>query len=266
MESKKDLFFIAGPCLAESKEMLIEVAEELKAVSFDLDVEIIFKASYRKANRTSGDSFAGVGDLIALEWLAEIGEKYEMKLLTDIHSVEEAKIAAKYVDYLQIPAFLCRQTDLLIAAGETGKWVNIKKGQFISAETAVKAAKKVITTGNDKVMLTERGTFFGYNDLVVDFRSLKIMSESGIPVIYDATHSVQKPSISNESGGYPEMIPVLAKAAVAVGVNGIFFETHPDPKNAKSDKETQLPLILANKFVSDLITLNKLTKNLQVFD
>lgn len=266
MERKEDIFFIAGPCLAESKEMLTEVAEELKAVSFDFDVEIIFKASYRKANRTSWDSFSGVGDLIALEWLAEIGEKYEMKLLTDIHSVEEAKIAAKYVDYLQIPAFLCRQTDLLIAAGETGKWVNIKKGQFISAETAIKAAQKVVSTGNNQVMLTERGTFFGYNDLVVDFRSLKIIADSGFPIIYDATHSVQKPSITNESGGYPEMIPILAKAAVAVGVNGIFFETHPDPKNAKSDRETQLPLSLANKFVSDLITLNKMTKNLQVFD
>jgi 2-dehydro-3-deoxyphosphooctonate aldolase (KDO 8-P synthase) len=266
MKSKNDLFFIAGPCLAESKEMLTEVAEELKAISFDLDLEIIFKASYRKANRTSGNSFAGVGDLIALEWLADIGEKYDMRLLTDIHSVEEAKIAAQYVDYLQIPAFLCRQTDLLISAGETGKNVNIKKGQFISAETAIKAAQKVASTGNKNILLTERGTFFGYNDLVVDFRSLKIMADSGFPVVYDATHSVQKPSISNESGGYPEMIPILAKAAVAVGVNGIFFETHPNPKEAKSDKETQLPLILANKFISDLIFLDKCTKNLQVFD
>ena len=265
MKSKNDIFFIAGPCLAESKEMLTEVAEELKAISFDLDTDIIFKASYRKANRTSPNSFAGVGDRIALEWMAEIGQKYNMKLLTDIHSVEEAKIAAEYVDYLQIPAFLCRQTDLLIAAGETGKIVNIKKGQFISAETAVKAAKKVLLTGNKNVMLTERGTFFGYNDLVVDFRSLKIMRDSGFPVIYDATHSVQKPSISEQSGGNPEMIPVLANAAVAVGVNGIFFETHPDPKNAKSDRETQIPLILANKFISDLILLDKYTKSLQIF-
>jgi 2-dehydro-3-deoxyphosphooctonate aldolase (KDO 8-P synthase) len=266
MKSKHDLFFIAGPCLAESKEMLTEVAEELKAISFELDIDLIFKASYRKANRTSGDSFAGVGDITALEWLADIGNSYDMKLLTDVHSAEEAKMAAKYVDYLQIPAFLCRQTDLLIAAGETGKWVNIKKGQFISAETAIKAAQKVVSTGNNNVMLTERGTFFGYNDLVVDFRSLKIMADSGFPVVYDATHSVQKPSISNESGGYPEMIPILAKAAVAVGVNGIFFETHPSPKDAKSDKETQLPLTLANKFISDLLFLNKMTKNLQVFD
>lgn len=266
MKSKNDLFFIAGPCLAESKEMLTEVAEELKAISFELDCEVIFKASYRKANRTSGNSFSGVGDLIALEWLAEIGQSYDMQLLTDVHSAEEAKIAAQYVDYLQIPAFLCRQTDLLVAAGETGKWVNIKKGQFISAETAVKAAEKVVATGNNKVMLTERGTFFGYNDLVVDFRSLKIMTDSGFPVVYDATHSVQKPSISTESGGYPEMIPVLAKAAVAVGINGVFFETHPNPKEAKSDKETQLPLTLANKFISDLLFLNKTAKGLQVFD
>ncbi|OGU56083.1 MAG: 3-deoxy-8-phosphooctulonate synthase [Ignavibacteria bacterium GWF2_33_9] len=264
MKNKNDIFFIAGPCLAESKEMLTDVAEELKSISFEQDIDIIFKASYRKANRTSGNSFSGVGDIKALEWIAEIGDKYDIQTLTDIHSVEEAKIAAEFVDFLQIPAFLCRQTDLLIAAGETGKYVNIKKGQFVSADTVIKAAQKIVQTGNEKVLLTERGTFFGYNDLVVDFRSLKIMKESGFPVVYDATHSVQRPSISEQSGGYPEMIPTLAKAAVAVGVNGIFFETHPNPTEAKSDKETQLPLTLASKFISDLILMDKTLKELQI--
>jgi 2-dehydro-3-deoxyphosphooctonate aldolase (KDO 8-P synthase) len=258
----ENIFFIAGPCLAESREMLHEVASELKAISLDANIKVIFKASYRKANRTSVNSTEGFGDIKSLEWLAEIKEKYDMEVLTDIHTAEEAKIAAKYVDYLQIPAFLCRQTDILIAAGETGKIVNIKKGQFASADVMVKAAKKVQSTGNQNVMLTERGTFFGYNDLVVDFRSLKIMADAGFPVIYDATHSLQKPSIGEQSGGNPEFIPALARAAVAVGVNGIFFETHPNPKQALSDQETQLPLQLASRFINDLILIDKFIKNL----
>lgn len=256
----KNLFFIAGPCLAESKEMLFEVAEELKSISLSTGVDIIFKASYRKANRTSISSFSGVGDEIALSWLAEVKRKFDMKILTDIHSTDEAKLAAEFVDILQIPAFLCRQTDLLLAAGESGKIVNIKKGQFVSAETIIKAAQKVASTGNKNIMLTERGTFFGYNDLVVDFRSLPIMRKSGYPVIYDATHSLQKPSIGEQSGGYPELVPYLARAAVAVGVDGVFFETHPNPQIAMSDKETQLPLALANKFINELILLHKIVQ------
>jgi 2-dehydro-3-deoxyphosphooctonate aldolase (KDO 8-P synthase) len=259
-----NLFFIAGPCLAESKEMLFEVAEELKAISYSVGCEIIFKASYRKANRTSINSFAGVGDEIALNWLAEVKEKFDLKVLTDVHSPDEATLSAKYVDLIQIPAFLCRQTDLLIAAGETGKTVNIKKGQFVSPETIIRAANKVASTGNSSIMLTERGTFFGYNDLVVDFRSLPVMKKSGYPVIYDATHSLQRPSIGEQSGGFPELIPYLARGAVAVGVDGIFFETHPNPKVAMSDKDTQLPLAFANKFINELFILNKLVNNVIV--
>jgi 2-dehydro-3-deoxyphosphooctonate aldolase (KDO 8-P synthase) len=259
----KKLFFIAGPCLAESKEMLFEVAEELKTISLSLGVEIIFKASYRKANRTSISSFSGAGDEKALSWLAEIKSHFGMDVLTDIHSATEAELAAKYVDIIQIPAFLCRQTDLLLAAGETGKTVNIKKGQFVSPLTIIKAAQKVATTGNNKVMLTERGTFFGYNDLVVDYRSLPIMRQSGYPIVYDATHSLQKPSIGEQSGGLPELIPYLARAAVAVGVDGIFFETHPNPKIALSDKDTQLPLVLANKFINELLSLHNFVQQFE---
>lgn len=256
------MFFIAGPCLAESWELLDNVATELKSVAETLQTDIIFKASYRKANRTSVNSFSGVGDEIALEWLSEIKRKYNLQVLTDIHSVEEANLASKYVDILQIPAFLCRQTDILIAAGETGKIVNIKKGQFASPNVLINAAKKVETTGNKQVWITERGTFFGYNDLVVDFRNLIIISQAGYKIVYDATHSLQKPAIGNESGGYSEFITDLARAAVAVGIDGLFFETHPNPSQAASDKETQLPLEKASDFINSMIKLDKFVKNL----
>lgn len=251
------LFIIAGPCLAESKEMLDETASELTKIAKKYELKLYFKASYKKANRTSVNSFTGIGDELALGYLADIKEKYNVETLTDFHTVEEARLAAQYVDCLQVPAFLARQTELLIAAGETGKKINIKKGQFMSPLDMGKAADKVSSTGNNNIWLTERGTFFGYNDLVVDFRSLLIMQQFGYPVVYDATHSLQQPSIGEQSGGLPQFIPALAKAAVATGVNGIFFETHPDPKNAKSDSATQLPLAKADEFVANLVKIHK---------
>jgi 2-dehydro-3-deoxyphosphooctonate aldolase (KDO 8-P synthase) len=256
------LFFIAGPCLAESYELLDEVASELANIARDDSIRIIFKASYRKANRTSIDSFTGVGDEKALNWIKDIGDKYKLETITDVHSPEEAIVASNYVNALQVPAFLSRQTDLLIACGKTNRIVNIKKGQFLSPDAIGLAAEKVASTGNNKILLTERGTFFGYNDLVVDFRSLKRMQEYGYPVVYDATHSLQKPSIGKQSSGTPELIPYLARAAVAVGIQGVFFETHPDPVNAKSDRDTQLNLKYARKFISDLLKINNLIQEL----
>ncbi len=251
------MIFIAGPCLAESREMLMQTAEELSVIfSAYPEHRFIFKASYRKANRTSADSFTGVGDETALSWIKEVGEKYEVETITDIHSVEDANLAAKYVSILQIPAFLARQTDLITAAAKTGLPMNIKKGQFMAAEDMGKAAKKAKVSGCNDIWLTERGTFFGYHDLVVDFRNILIMKQLGYPVIYDATHSVQQPSIGECSGGNREFARQLAMAAVACRVDGIFFETHPDPSKALCDKETQLPLSEARSFVCDIIELN----------
>ncbi len=251
-------FIIAGPCLAESFNMLDESAALLSELSKKLNFKLYFKASYRKANRTSVNSFEGVGDNVALGWIKEVGEKYKIETITDIHESKDAKIAAEFVDILQIPAFLARQTDLLIAAGETGKIVNIKKAQFMAAPDVIKAADKVKSTGNDKVWLTERGTFFGYNNLVVDYRNLILMRQSGYPTVFDATHSVQQPSIGEQSGGSPEFIPALARAAAAVGIDGLFLETHPDPKNAKSDSATQMPLSKVESFLSEIFKINEI--------
>jgi len=252
----ENLKLIAGPCLAESKEMLTICVEHLLNICSKYDnIDFYFKASYKKANRTSSNSFMGVGDNIALQWFNEIRNKYNVRILTDVHTAEEADIVSKNVDVLQIPAFLCRQTELLVAAGKTSLPVNIKKGQFTTPDAMIKAAQKVLTTENNNVWLTERGTFFGYNDLVVDFRSLVTMQEFGLPVIYDATHSVQKPSIGEQSGGNPHFIFPLAKAAISLGIDGVFFETHPDPKNAKSDTETQLPLSDAEKFIEMIVNM-----------
>jgi len=248
---------IAGPCLAESEEIVIKVAQQLAECSrLYPTVDFYFKASFRKANRTSDGSFEGCGDELALSWIANAGKQFSLKTLTDIHSPSDAAMAAEFVDVLQIPAFLSRQTDLLKAAGNTGKIVNIKKGQFLAPDDAIKAAKKIESTNNSNIWLTERGTFFGYHDLVVDFRSMIIMKQSGYPIIYDATHSVQQPSIGTQSGGRPEFIKDLTRAAVAIGIDGMFFETHPDPKNAKSDAATQLPLSELFNFVAMIINLN----------
>lgn len=233
---------IAGPCLVESREMLMRVAEHLTTLCRDLPVELILKGSYRKANRTSAGSYQGLGDHEALTYLAQARDLFGVRILTDVHSDGEASMAADVADVLQIPAFLARQTSLIQAAAATGKIVNIKKAQFMAPEDMAKAAAKVTAMNNPNVWLTERGTSFGYHDLVVDFRSLVIMRQTGFPVIFDATHSVQQPSLGASSGGRREFIPALTRAAVAVGIDGLFFETHPNPATALSDSQTQLPL------------------------
>jgi 2-dehydro-3-deoxyphosphooctonate aldolase (KDO 8-P synthase) len=239
--------------------MLKNTAEHLKNVCEKLpNIDFYFKASYKKANRTSANSFTGVGDEKALKWMNDISNQLQINTLTDVHSIEEVKIAAEYVNVLQIPAFLARQTELLVSAGNTGLPINIKKGQFMAPDDMQKAADKIAATGNRNIWLTERGTFFGYHDLVVDFRSLLLMKKTNFPVIYDATHSLQRPSINEQSGGFREFIPALARAAVATGVDGIFFETHPEPENAKSDSATQLPLAYSEKFISMLVELNSM--------
>lgn len=237
------LLVLAGPCLVESADMFYHVADHLCTITRDLPVDLVLKGSYRKANRTSAGAFQGIGDESALSILAQARERFGKPVITDIHSDAEAAVAAEYVDVLQIPAFLSRQTSLLEAAAATGKTVNIKKAQFMAPEDVLKAAAKVVNAGNPHVWVTERGTSFGYHDLVVDFRGLVTMRSGGYPVIFDATHSVQQPSVGATSGGKREFIPALARAAAAVGIDGLFFETHPDPQNAKSDAATQLPLL-----------------------
>ncbi|NTV02344.1 MAG: 3-deoxy-8-phosphooctulonate synthase [Chlorobiaceae bacterium] len=253
----KGLFLIAGPCLIESREMVMEVAGELNRIRKEEGIEVIFKGSYRKANRSSASSFTGIGDREALEILAGVRETYGMPVLTDVHETGEVELAARYVDVLQIPAFLCRQTDLLVAAASTGLAVNIKKGQFMAPGDMAYAAQKAASTGNRKIMLTERGTTFGYHNLVVDFRSLPIMGEAGWPVVFDATHSVQLPgAASGVSGGDRRFLLPLARAAVATGVDGLFFEVHPDPSRAMSDAATQVPLEDFAPMVSELLQLH----------
>lgn len=252
----KGLFLIAGPCLVESRAMVMEVAAELGRIRTELEVPVIFKGSYRKANRSSASSFTGIGDREALEILAEVRDTFGMPVLTDVHETGEVELAARYVDVLQIPAFLCRQTDLLVAAASTGLAVNIKKGQFMAPGDMEFAAAKVASTGNGKIMLTERGTTFGYHNLVVDFRGLPIMADSGYPVIFDATHSVQLPGAGKGvSGGDRRFLLPLARAAVAVGVDGLFFEVHPDPERAMSDAATQVPLSQFRQTVQELMQL-----------
>ncbi len=236
------LLLIAGPCVVEGRELCFRVAEDLQKYAAQRPVQLVFKASYRKANRTSAGSFTGIGDDEALRILDDVRQTFALPILTDIHTEAEAAQAAAVADVLQIPAFLSRQTSLLVAAANTGRVINIKKAQFMAPEDVVKAAEKVTSAGNPAVWLTERGTSFGYHDLVVDFRGLVTMRESGFPVIFDATHSVQRPSLGSTSGGAPQFIPALARAAAAVGIDGLFVETHPDPPSAKSDAATQLPL------------------------
>jgi 2-dehydro-3-deoxyphosphooctonate aldolase (KDO 8-P synthase) len=253
---KYNMIVIAGPCLAESKEVVEEVSERLAEITKKLPVTFFFKASYKKANRTSGTSFQGIGDEEALSLLANVRNKLNVPVLTDIHEVKDVEIVSPFVDVLQIPAFLCRQTELLIAAGKANKIVNIKKGQFLAPEAMKYAVEKVQSGGNSTTWVTERGTTFGYHDLVVDFRSLVVMKELNVPVIYDATHSVQTPSISNQSGGNPQYIRALARAATAVGIDGIFFETHPNPAKAKSDAATQMPLTAVESFLTEIVELH----------
>jgi 2-dehydro-3-deoxyphosphooctonate aldolase (KDO 8-P synthase) len=256
--NETNFFLLAGPCVVESEELIMEVAEKVAASCKKLGIPYIFKASYRKANRTSASSFTGLGDDKALEMLANVKKKFSLPIVTDIHAPEEAKKAAQVVDVLQIPAFLCRQSDLLAAAGETGKIVNVKKGQFISGEAMKFAVEKIWKTGNDKVMLTERGNTFGYQDLVVDYRNIPAMQAHGVPVIMDVTHSLQQPNQSSGvTGGNPRLIGTIAKAAIAAGVDGLFIETHPDPSKAKSDGANMLQLDLLEDLLEKLMRIRR---------
>ena len=251
-------FLLAGPCAIEDETSPLFIAEILKKICQKMDIPLVFKGSYRKANRSRLDSFTGIGDEKALHVLEKVKMEFEIPVVTDIHSPEEAPMAAQYVDMLQIPAFLCRQTDLLVAAAKTGETVNIKKGQFLSGEAMGFAVEKVRQSGNDKVMLTERGSMFGYQDLVVDYRNIAAMQRFEVPVVLDVTHSLQQPNQSNGvTGGKPELIGLIAKAGIAAGADGIFMEVHPEPKKAKSDGANMLRLDLAETLLNQLVRIKE---------
>lgn len=253
-----NFFLIAGPCAVEGEEIVMEIAEKIVAITEKLKIPYIFKSSYRKANRSRLDSFTGIGDEKALKIIRKVKETFDVPVLTDIHADEEAAMAAEYVDVLQIPAFLCRQTSLLVAAAKTGKAVNIKKGQFLNAEAMKFPLDKVIQSGNEQVFLTERGTTFGYQDLVIDYRGIPIMQAFGKPVVLDCTHSLQQPNQpSGITGGKPGLIETVAKAGIAVGVDGLFIETHPKPHEAKSDGENMLPLHLLEDMLIRLLDIRQ---------
>lgn len=259
-----NFFLIAGPCVIEDEASPFHIAEQLVAITDRLQIPFAFKASYRKANRSRIDSFTGIGDEKGLRILRSIGEQFHIPVVTDIHSEAEASMAAQYVDVLQIPAFLCRQTSLLEAAAATGRVVNIKKGQFLAPDSMVHAVEKVRYSGNAQVMLTERGTTFGYQDLVVDFRGIPIMKQNNVPVVVDITHSLQRPNQPNGvSGGDPSMIETIARAGIAVGADGIFMETHPNPAEAKSDGANMLPLCMAEPLLEKLVALHAVVRTLQ---
>jgi 2-dehydro-3-deoxyphosphooctonate aldolase (KDO 8-P synthase) len=257
-----NFILLAGPCVIEGEEMAFKIAEKIVKISDKLQIPYIFKGSYRKANRSRLDSFAGIGDEKALKILRKISETFNIPTVTDIHSAQEATMAAEYVDMLQIPAFLCRQTDILIAAAETGKAVNIKKGQFLSAEAMKFAVAKVRESGNSNVFLTERGSTFGYYDLIVDYRSIPELQKNNCPVILDITHSLQQPNQSGGiTGGQPQLIETIARAGIAVGVDGIFIETHPDPANAKSDGANMLQIDLLEGLLTRLVQIRQVVKS-----
>jgi 2-dehydro-3-deoxyphosphooctonate aldolase (KDO 8-P synthase) len=257
LKSSDNFFLLAGPCVIEGEEMALDIAEKAVAITERLGVPYVFKGSYRKANRSRIDSFTGIGDEKALKILRKVGETFHIPVVTDIHTAEEADMAAQYADVLQIPAFLCRQTDLLVAAAKTGRMVNIKKGQFLSPEAMQFAVQKVRDAGNDDVAVTERGTTFGYQDLIVDFRGIPVMKQYA-PVIVDITHSLQQPNQSaGVTGGRPELIETLARAAVATGCDGIFLETHQNPAVAKSDGANMLKLDLLDGLLTRLTMLKK---------
>jgi 2-dehydro-3-deoxyphosphooctonate aldolase (KDO 8-P synthase) len=254
----KNFFLIAGPCVIEDQSLIEQIAAHVSEICKELGIPYVFKASYRKANRTSASSFTGLGDELGLDLLKKTGEKFNLPTTTDIHSADEAAMAAQYADILQIPAFLCRQSDLLQAAGETGKIINIKKGQFISGEAMKFAVEKIRRTGNEKIILTERGTTFGYQDLVVDYRNIPIMQSHGVPVVMDCTHALQQPNqTSGVTGGNPQMIGTIAKAAIATGAEGLFIETHPNPSKALSDGANMLRLELLKDLLIELIKIRK---------
>jgi 2-dehydro-3-deoxyphosphooctonate aldolase (KDO 8-P synthase) len=253
---------IAGPCVVESEIITFSTAEQIKMITSKLGIPFIFKSSYRKANRTSINSFRGLGDSEAIKILNKVKKDLELPLLTDVHSVIEVTDVAEFADVLQIPAFLCRQTELLIAAGESGKAVNVKKGQFLAPEDMKHAIEKIESTGNKKILLTERGSTFGYNNLIVDMRSLVIMKEFGYPIVMDATHSVQLPGSGGKTGGQPKFIRPLAKAAAAIGIDALFLEVHPNPANALSDAESQLPLSELENLLVEIQQIDALIKKL----
>jgi 2-dehydro-3-deoxyphosphooctonate aldolase (KDO 8-P synthase) len=260
-----NFFLIAGPCVIEDHENPFEVCQRLVEITDRLHIPFAFKASYRKANRSSVTSFTGIGDLEGLRLLAEVKDRFGVPVVTDIHSEAEAEIAACYVDVLQIPAFLCRQTDLLHAAAATGKCINVKKGQFLSPEAMQQVADKMRAFGCQNFMLTERGTTFGYQDLVVDFRGVPTMQQNKVPVVVDITHSLQQPNQSaGVTGGRPDMIETIARAAIAVGADGLFMETHPNPARAKSDGANMLRLDLAEQLLEHLTAIRKTINNLRL--
>lgn len=254
----KNFFLIAGPCVVENEEMVLEIAEKVAAICKRLQIPYVFKASYRKANRTSTHSFTGIGDENALALIQKAGQQFNIPTTTDIHTAEEAAISAKYVDILQIPAFLCRQTDLLLAAAATGKMVNVKKGQFVNGPSMKFAVEKIRKAGNEKVILTERGNSFGYQDLIVDYRNIFWMKEHHVPVVMDCTHSLQQPNqTSGVTGGNPKLIETIAKAAIATGADGLFIETHSNPAEAKSDGANMLHLNLLEQLLEKLVRLRE---------
>ncbi|MEZ5106633.1 MAG: 3-deoxy-8-phosphooctulonate synthase [Draconibacterium sp.] len=253
-----NFFLMAGPCAIEDEIMAFGIAEKIIRITDRLNIPFIFKGSYRKANRSRLDSFTGIGDEKALKILQKVGDTFDIPTVTDFHSAAEAEMASNYVDVLQIPAFLCRQTDILVAAAKTGKTVNIKKGQFLSAEAMQFAVNKVRESGNDKIILTERGTTFGYQDLIVDYRGIPEMQKMNVPVVLDITHSLQQPNQSNGvTGGKPALIETVARAGIAVGVNGLFIETHPNPAEAKSDGANMLKLDLLGPLLERLIAIRQ---------
>lgn len=255
--NSNNFFLLAGPCAIEGEEMAMSIAEKILGVTNRLEIPFIFKGSFKKANRSRIDSFTGIGDKKALEILKKVSEKFDIPTVTDIHEVSDAALAAKYVDVLQIPAFLVRQTDLVVAAANTGKVVNLKKGQFMSPESMQHAVKKVLDCGNQQVTITDRGTMFGYQDMIVDYRGIPTMQQYA-PTILDITHSLQQPNqTSGVTGGRPEMIGTLARAGVAVGVDGLFLETHFDPATAKSDGANMLDIQYLEKLLSDLVAIRK---------
>jgi 2-dehydro-3-deoxyphosphooctonate aldolase (KDO 8-P synthase) len=256
--SSNNFFILAGPCAIEGEEIAFEIADKINDISNRLEIPWVFKGSYRKANRSRLDSFTGIGDEKALEILQKVGNHYNVPTVTDIHEAHEAAIAAQYVDVLQIPAFLFRQTDLLVAAANTGKFVNIKKGQFAAAGAMSHAAQKVVDSGNNNILLTDRGNMFGYQDMIVDFRNITWMKKTGYPVIMDITHSLQQPNQSSGvTGGLPEMIETIAKAAIATGADGLFIETHPRPSQALSDGANMLQIDLLEPLMEKLLKIRR---------
>lgn len=256
--TENNFFLMAGPCVIESEEVIMRTAEKVVAICAKLKIPLIYKSSYRKANRSRLDSFSGIGDEAALKILSKVRDAFNVPLVTDIHAADEAAMAAEFVDVLQIPAFLCRQTDILIAAAKTGKVVNVKKGQFLSPESMRFAVDKIQQSGNNNIMLTDRGTMFGYHDLIVDYRAIPTMQQMSVPVVLDCTHALQQPNTtSGVTGGNPQMIETIARAGIAVGVDGLFIETHPDPAHAKSDGANMLNLSLLEPLMEKLVALRQ---------